>query len=73
MNFNQDQMGHKWAKENNQAQSSELTILPKDSFGGLQLEHNLGIKDDKKKKKKSVLGTNVLSLALPHLDLSLVN
>lgn len=70
MNFNQDQMGPKWAKENNQAQSSEPTILPKDSFGGLQLERDLGIKDD---KKKSVLGTNVLSLALPHLDLSLVN
>lgn len=35
MNFNQDQMGPNLAKKNHQAQSPKLTILPKDSFGGL--------------------------------------
>lgn len=42
-----------WAKENNQTRSSELTNLPKDSFGGLQLEQNLGIRDDPPPQKKA--------------------
>lgn len=59
MNFNQDQMRPNWAKENNQTRSSELTNLPKDSFGGLQLEQNPGITDNPP-PKKLVLGINIL-------------